>query len=62
MEKDNKWIKHIKRLAEDKAKLQVEVRSLRLEVTRLTDELCHYQKEFSRQNAKLLTLMIQAES
>jgi cell division protein FtsB len=53
------WLVHIKRLAEDKAKLQIEVRNLRLETTALRDEVEHLQKELARQNARIITMSIQ---
>lgn len=61
MDDRDRWLKHIKKLAKDNADLGVIVRSLRLEVTGLKDEVDHYKREFARQNAKILTMSIQAE-
>lgn len=61
MDNRDRWIKHIKKLAKDNADLWVTVRSLRLEVTSLKDEVDHYKREFARQNAKILTMSIQRE-
>lgn len=61
MSDNEKWIKHLRKLATDNANLRVTVRGLRLEVTALQDDVDHYKREFARQNARILTMAIQSE-
>jgi len=58
---NERWLTHIKRLAKDNANLRVEVRNLRLQVTSLKDEVEHCQKEYARQNARIITMEIQRQ-
>ncbi len=53
---EDQWIYHLRKLAKTNATLLVEIRSLRLEVTALKDEVDHYRYEFSRQNARIIEL------
>lgn len=61
MSNDEKWIKHLRKLAADNANLGVIVRGLRLEVTALQDDVDHYKREYARQNARIITMAIQLE-
>lgn len=55
---EDQWITHLRRLAKENADLRLETRKLRMKVTALQDDLDHYSREFSRQNAELLTLKL----
>jgi hypothetical protein len=56
-----RWLKHIRKLAAHNADLRIEIRSLRLQLTAMEDEVNHCRTELSRQNARILTMMIQKE-
>lgn len=58
---DERWIKHLRKLARHNADYQVEVRKLRMQVTSLQNDVDHYRQEFARQNARILTMTIQTE-
>lgn len=60
-DKDEIWIAHLKHLAEDNANLRIIVRTLRIQVTALQDNVDHYQREFARQNAKIITMTLHAK-
>lgn len=58
---DERWIKHLRKLAKHNADYQVEVRKLRMQVTALESDIDHYRQEFARQNARMLTMTVQME-
>lgn len=55
---EEQFIHHLRKLAKTNSDLHVQIRALRLENTALKDDVDHYRREFARQNARLLDIMI----